>query len=57
MSDTEALHRIVPAKDSGVRLDVFLAGQKEISNRSQARRMIDLGLVEIDHRETIGKRG
>lgn len=48
MSDTEALHRIVPAKDSGVRLDVFLAGQKEISNRSQARRMIDLGLVEID---------
>ena len=48
MADNEPLHRIVPARDSGVRLDVFLAGQKEIPNRSQARRMIDLGLVEIE---------
>ena len=47
MAANEPLHRIVPARDSGVRLDIFLAGQKEIANRSQARRMIDLGLVEV----------
>ena len=36
MAANEPLHRIVPARDSGVRLDIFLAGQKEIANRSQA---------------------
>lgn len=47
MADNEPLHRTVPARDSGVRLDVFLANQKEVANRSQARRMIDLGLVDV----------
>jgi len=47
MTDPAPLHRVVPAKDSGVRLDVFLAGQPEVQNRSQARRMIDNGLVEV----------
>lgn len=47
MADIEPLHRVVPPRDSGVRLDVFLAGQPEVQNRSQARRMIDLGLVDV----------
>lgn len=47
MPEMEPLLRVVPAKSSGVRLDVFLAGQPEVQNRSQARRMIDLGLVEV----------
>jgi 23S rRNA pseudouridine1911/1915/1917 synthase len=53
MADNEPLHRIVPARDSGIRLDVFLAGLKEIANRSQARRMIDLGLVEIEGQQRV----
>jgi len=47
MSARDPLQRVVPARDSGVRLDVFLAGQPEVQNRSQARRMIDRGLVEV----------
>ena len=31
-----------------MRLDVFLAKQPEVANRSRARRMLDRGLVEVD---------
>ena len=39
--------RTVLPRDAGARLDVFLAGQPEIANRSQARRLLDAGLVEV----------
>ena len=41
------LTRDVPIADAGVRLDVFLAKQPEVGNRSRARRMLDGGLVEV----------
>lgn len=51
MAANQLLHRIVPAEEAGVRLDVFLAGQPEVATRSQARRLLDLGLVEVpEHR-------
>lgn len=43
----QPLTRTVPPCDAGVRLDVFLASQPEVLSRTQARRMIDLGLVQV----------
>lgn len=35
------------AEEVGLRLDVFLANQPEVSNRSQARRLVDGGFVQV----------
>ena len=39
--------RSVPPHEAGVRLDVFLANQPEVGGRGRARRLIELGLVEV----------
>jgi 23S rRNA pseudouridine1911/1915/1917 synthase len=50
MADAPLIRTVSPL-DAGVRLDVFLAQQPEVTTRSQARRMLDQGLVEVpDHR-------
>lgn len=46
MSDV-SFSRTVSPSQAGLRLDVFLAGQPEVANRSRARRMLDGGLVEV----------
>lgn len=47
MGSSSPLQRTVRDADAGVRLDVFLTAQPEVPNRSQARRLIDLGLVDV----------
>ncbi len=42
------LIRAVDEGHQGTRLDQFLAQQPEVANRSQARRLLDLGLVEVE---------
>ena len=44
---TSRFSRTVQQRDAGARLDVFLASQPEIATRSQARRLLDAGLVEV----------
>lgn len=44
---SNAILRVVEPASAGVRLDVFLAKQPEIGNRSRARDLIDAGLVEV----------
>lgn len=39
--------RTVSPAQAGMRLDVFLAQQPEVATRSQARRMVDAGRVEV----------
>ncbi|MFM1874095.1 MAG: hypothetical protein RL398_3517, partial [Planctomycetota bacterium] len=43
----EPIRRLVTPTTAGVRLDVFLAQQPEVANRSRARDLIDAGLVEV----------
>ncbi|MCB9877329.1 MAG: RluA family pseudouridine synthase [Planctomycetes bacterium] len=47
MTNEQPLIRTVSPRDTGVRLDVFLAGLPEVGGRAQARRMIDAGCVEV----------
>ena len=44
---SDAIQRTVPASHAGARLDVYLASQPEIGNRSRARDLLDAGLVEV----------
>jgi 23S rRNA pseudouridine1911/1915/1917 synthase len=44
----------VPASAAGTRLDRFLAAAPEVGTRSQAKRLIDAGLVRVDGRPRKG---
>jgi 23S rRNA pseudouridine1911/1915/1917 synthase len=47
MDAAQPIQRFVSSSDTGIRLDVFLAGQPEVATRGHARRLLDLGLVDV----------
>ncbi|MFK7742263.1 MAG: RluA family pseudouridine synthase [Planctomycetota bacterium] len=48
MAEQTSFSRTIAADVAGTRLDIWLSGQPEVANRSQARRMIDHGLVAVE---------
>jgi 23S rRNA pseudouridine1911/1915/1917 synthase len=57
VAERESVRRLrlrVPASAAGTRLDRFLAAATEVGTRSQAKRLIDAGLVRVDGRPRKG---